>query len=556
MRSDRIKKGIEKAPNRSLLYAAGKVPSDMEKPFIGVATSFTDLIPGHTGMRELERAIEKGVHSAGGVSFLFGVPGICDGIAMGHSGMHYSLPSRELIADIIESIALAHGLDGLVLLTNCDKINPGMLMAAARLDIPSIIVTAGPMHTGNYKMKRRSLVRDVFEAVGNFKAKKIDACELRNLELAACPGSGACSGMYTANTTACLIEAMGMAYTGCATALADSAKKKRIAYLSGERVVALVNQNITPRKIMTQAAFENAIVVDMALSGSTNTVLHLPAIANEAGIKLKLERFDEISRKTPQLVKLEPAGDYFMEDLEYAGGIPAVMSVIRNKLKNNITVTGRSIMELIKEAVVYDNDIIRPLSKPYGKEGGIAILKSSEKWNLAPEGCVVKQSAVSEKMMKFTGKARVFDSEEDAMKSILENNIKKGDVVVIRYEGPRGGPGMREMLGPTSALVGMGMGESVALITDGRFSGGTRGPCIGHISPEAALGGTIGLIEDGDEIWINIPERRIGIKLNENDIEIRRLRQKKHHKKINSGWLARYSMLVQSASTGAILSKD
>jgi len=549
MRSDKIKKGIERAPNRCLLYATGKVTEDMDKPFIGVATSFTDLVPGHTGMRELERAIEKGVHSAGGVSFLFGIPAICDGIAMGHSGMHYSLPSRELIADMIESIAQAHQLDGLVLLTNCDKINPGMLMGAARLNIPSIIVTAGPMLAGNYKLIRRSLVKDTFEAVGNYQQKKIDANELKNLEMTACPGSGACSGMYTANTTACLIEVIGMSYTGCATALADSARKKRIAYVSGERVVAMVKQNLTPGKILTMNAFINAITVDMALSGSTNTVLHLPAIAREVGIELPLKKFDEISKKTPQIVSLQPGGEYFMEDLEYAGGIPGVLSVLKDRMKDNPTVSGKNIKTISSEGIVYNPEVIRCIKNAYRNEGGIAVLYG----NIAPDGCVVKQAAVNDKMMKFTGVARVFDGEEKAMKAIMDKNIKKGDVVVIRYEGPSGGPGMREMLSPTAALVGMGMSNSVALITDGRFSGGTRGPCIGHVSPEAAMGGPIAVLKDGDIISINIPGRSINAHLTSTDIEVRKAKWKRPPLKIKSGWLARYSKLVQSANTGAIL---
>ncbi len=549
MRSDKMKKGIERAPNRCLLYATGKSPHDMEKPFIGVATSFTDLIPGHVGMRELERAIEKGVHSAGGVSFLFGVPGICDGIAMGHVGMHYSLPSRELIADIIESVAQAHQLDGLVLLTNCDKINPGMLMAAARLDIPSIVVTAGPMMAGNYETKRRSLVRDTFEAVGNLQQKKINVKKLKDLELTACPGEGSCSGMYTANTTACLIEVLGMSYVGCATALAGSAKKKRIAYLSGERVVSLVKQHLTPKRILTKEAFNNAITVDMALSGSTNTILHLPAIANEIGIEISLKKFDEISKRTPQIVSIRPGGEYFMEDLEYAGGIPGVLFALKDKMKDNPTVSGRSIKVIAREGIVYDNDVIRSTRKAYRKEGGIAVLYG----NLAPDGCVVKQAAVGEKMMKFTGNARVFDSEEKAMQAIMEKKIKKGEIIIIRYEGPRGGPGMREMLSPTSALMGMGMGNSVALITDGRFSGGTRGPCIGHVSPEAALGGTIAIVKDGDVINIDIPNRTINIRLTSTDIDVRKAKWKEPVLKIKKGWLARYSQVVQSANTGAIL---
>jgi len=549
MRSDNVKKGVERTPNRALLYATGVCPEDIEKPFIGVATSFTDLVPGHVGMRDLEREIEKGVHAGGGVSFLFGIPGICDGIAMGHKGMHYSLPSRELIADSIESIAQAHQLDGLVLLTNCDKINPGMLMAAARLDIPSIIVTAGPMLSGRYMMKKLALVRDTFEAVGNFKAGKIDLTKLKDIEIAACPGQGSCQGMYTANTTACLIEVLGMSLCGCATALAGSAKKKRIAYHSGQQIVSMVRQNMTPRKIMTKEAFHNAITVDMALGGSTNTVLHLPAIANEMGIKLSLKMFDDISRTTPQIVSVEPGGGNLMEDVEYAGGLPAVLSVLNDKLKDSPTVSGKSIKMLAKGGVVYDSNIIRSRSRAFNKEGGIAILNG----NLAPDGCVVKQSAVSPKMMKFGGKARVFDGEESAMAAIMARKIKKGEVVVIRYEGPRGGPGMREMLSPTSALAGMGLDTSVALITDGRFSGGTRGPCIGHISPEAALGGPLAIVKDGDIINIDIPKRELSVKLTDVEIKVALAKWKAPAPRIHTGWLARYVRMVQSANTGAIL---
>ena len=411
MRSDKVKKGVERTPNRALLYALGLCPEDLNKPFIGIATSFTDLVPGHIGMRLLERAIEQGVRAGGGVPFLFGVPAICDGIAMGHVGMHYSLPSRELIADVVESVAQAHQLDGLVLLTNCDKITPGMLMAAARLDVPSIVVTAGPMVSGMYKGKRLSLVRDTFEAVGRYQAGKMKEEELENLALSACPGEGACQGLYTANTMACLTEAMGMSLVGCATSLAGSSKKRRIAYLSGERVVGLVKQNVSSRKIMTSDAFRNAIVVDMALGGSTNTVLHLLAVAREARVDLPLKTFDDISKVTPQVTNIRPGGEYFMEDLEYAGGVPGILSVLKNRLKDNPTVSGVNIKQITSSGKVYDNKIIRSQKNPYQKEGGIAILFG----NLAPEGCVVKQSAVQSKMMKFSGKARVFNSEELAM---------------------------------------------------------------------------------------------------------------------------------------------
>jgi len=556
MRSDKIKKGVERTPNRALLYALGLSPEELNKPFIGIATSFTDLVPGHMGMRLLERVIENGVHAGGGVPFLFGVPAICDGIAMGHTGMHYSLPSRELIADVVESVAQAHQLDGLALLTNCDKITPGMLMAAARLDIPCIVVTAGPMICGMYKGKRLSLVRDTFEAVGRYQAGKIKEQELENLALSACPGEGACQGLYTANTMACLTETMGMSLVGCATSLAGSSKKRRIAYLSGQRIVGLVKQNISSRKIMTFAAFRNAITVDMALGGSTNTVLHLPAIAKEAKVNLPLELFDQISRVTPQVASVEPGGEYFMEDLEYAGGVQGILSVLRNKLRDNPTVSGMAIKEIASQGKVCDNKIIRSQKNPYQKEGGIAILFG----NLAPEGCVVKRSAVQSRMMKFSGKARVFNSEELAMKAILSKRIKKGEVIVIRYEGPRGGPGMREMLSPTAALVGMGMDRDVALLTDGRFSGGTRGPCIGHISPEAAVGGPISVLEDGDIIQIDIPKRRLDVRLEDRDIKLRKVKWeekvgewKPPLPKIKEGWLSRYVRTVQSANTGAIL---
>ncbi|MBN1622663.1 MAG: dihydroxy-acid dehydratase [Endomicrobiales bacterium] len=547
MRSNEIKKGAVRSPNRCLLYGTGVSERGMGKPFIGIASSFTDLVPGHISMRDLERFIERGVESGGGTPFIFGVPAICDGIAMGHSGMNFSLPSRELIADVIESVARAHCLDGLVLLTNCDKITPGMIMAAARINIPSIVVTAGPMLTGQYKQKRRSLVRDTFEAVGQFQAGKMKEAELLELEMAACPGVGSCQGLYTANTMACLTEAMGMSLTGCATALAVSAKKRRIAYESGHRIVEMVKQNVVPRRILTPNAFRNAIMVDMALGGSTNTILHLPAIANEAGIKLPLDLFDEVSRHTPHIALLEPAGDQYMEDLEYAGGIPAVLSCFTKKLLSAITVNGKNILEIAKEHEVLNKEVIK-IHKPYSKEGGIAILKG----NLAPDGCVVKQAAVKDKMKTFTGKARIFDSEEAAMNSILKKKIKKGEVIVIRYEGPQGGPGMREMLGPTSAIQGMGLADHVALITDGRFSGGTRGPCIGHISPEAAAGGPIAALRDGDVIMIDIPKRQLTVRLTETDINVRLAKWAAPANKFKFGYLSRYSKLVSSANTGAV----
>ncbi len=549
MRSDRVKKGLERAPHRALLHATGLTKKELERPFIGIATSFNDLVPGHIGMRTLERFIEKGVHTGGGHAFLFGVPAICDGIAMGHTGMHYSLPSRELIADMIESVAMAHALDGLVLLTNCDKITPGMLMAAARTNIPSIVVTAGPMHTGMYRMKRRSFVRDTYEAIGKFKNKEISGEELADLEMCACPGGGSCQGMYTANTMACVTETLGMSLAGCATALEGSADKRRIAFDSGVRIVGMVEEDLTPRKIMTLDAFENAIRIDMALGGSSNTALHIPAIAHDAGIDLPLELFDKISKETPNIVKLEPAGDHFMEDLDYSGGIPAVMNRFKDVLKDNITVSQMTIKEIAEKGRVIDNDVIRTLDNAYYKEGGLAVLRG----NLAPDGAVVKQTAVSEKMKHFTGKAKCFDSEEKGMEAILANKIKAGDVVVIRYEGPKGGPGMREMLAPTATISGMGLADSVALITDGRFSGGTRGPCIGHISPEAMEGGPIAIVKDGDEIEIDIPNRKITLKVSDEEIKKRFETWKHPEPKIKTGWLARYAKVVTSANTGAVV---
>ena len=550
MRSDIIKKGLERTPHRALLYAAGISKKDLNKPFIGVATSFTDLIPGHIGMRDLERFIERGICSAGGVPFFFGVPGICDGIAMGHLGMCYPMALRELVADTIETVCNAHQLDGIVCLTNCDKITPGMLMGVARLNIPAIMVTAGPMLSGRYKLRKLAFVHDTYEALAKAKKREISSEELSCLEIEACPGAGSCQGLYTANTMACLTEAMGMSLVGCATSLAVSSKKRRIAQESGERIVELVKKNIRPLDIITKESLENAIVVDMALGGSTNTVLHLMALANEAKIKLDLKTFDRISRNTPHITNLEPAGPYFMEDLEYAGGIPAILKRLKDRLNNTLTVSGKKIYEIAKEAEIFDNEVIRPLNNPYHKQGGIAILFG----NLAPDGAVVKQSAVSPKMLKFIGKARVFDREEHAMQAILNRKINKGQVIVIRYEGPAGGPGMREMLAPTSAIVGMGLAEDVALITDGRFSGGTKGPCIGHISPEASAGGPIAILKDDDIIEIDIPKRKIEVKLTKEQIQERFKNWKPLPPKIKTGYLARYSKLVSSADKGAILS--
>jgi dihydroxy-acid dehydratase len=553
MRSDAIKKGLERTPHRALIKGTGVPESEMGKPFIGVATSFTDLIPGHVGMRDLERFIEKGVHSGGGYSFFFGIPGVCDGIAMGHKGMHYSLPTRELIADMVESIAEAHRLDGLVLLTNCDKITPGMLMAAARLDIPCIVVTAGPMLAGRGAAGRRfSFVTDTFEAMARYKAGVIDDQQLKICEDNACPGMGSCQGLFTANTMAVLTEAMGMSLPRCGTALAVSALKRRIAFASGEKIVDLVNRNVTPRSIMTAAAFENAIRVDLALGGSSNTVLHLLAIAHEAGVPLPLETFDLLAKETPQLSSMNPAGEHFMEDLDVAGGVLGVFRQLGDKIKDNPTLMGLSTHQLAASIENVDETVIRPLSNPIKPEGGLAVLFGS----LAPKGAVVKQSGVSAAMMRFEGVARCFDSEEGAMAALMGGKITAGDVVVIRYEGPKGGPGMREMLAPTAALMGLGLGDSVALVTDGRFSGGTRGPCIGHISPEAAEGGPIALVEDGDRVLLDIPARKLELLVDDRTLAVRRERWKAPVPKIRSGWLARYAKVVTSAYTGAITTAE
>ncbi len=552
MKSDAIKKGLERAPHRALLHATGITRDGLKKPFIGVASSFTDLIPGHIGMRDLERFIEKGVHSAGGYPFIFGVPGICDGIAMGHKGMHYSLPSRELIADMVESIASAHALDGLVLLTNCDKITPGMLMAAARLDIPAIVVTAGPMLAGRRKGKKLSFVRDTFEALAKARVGDITEDELCSLEIEACPGPGSCQGLYTANTMACLTEALGMSLSNCGTAPAATSEKRRIAFDSGERIVEMVAADVTPSKVLNEAAFENAIRLDLALGGSTNSILHLLAIANETETNVTLEMFDDLSKETPQLVNLRPAGDNFMEDLHYAGGIRAVQSALKDagKVKDSITVTKDTVFERIDSLDYIDDDVVKSVDNAYKVEGGLAVLKG----NIAPDGAVVKQSGVSDAMMKFTGGAKVYDAEEAAMKAIMAGDIKSGDVVVIRYEGPKGGPGMREMLAPTAAIMGMGLGDSVALITDGRFSGGTRGPCIGHISPEAAVGGPIALVKDGDKIELDIPARKLNLLISAEEMKSRQAAFQPREPKIKKGYLSRYAKLVTSSNTGAVMS--
>ncbi|WP_457567373.1 dihydroxy-acid dehydratase [Desulfurobacterium sp.] len=547
MRSDVLRE-FEKLPARALMMATGIRREDIDKPLIGIISSYTDLVPGHADMYALERFIERGVAAAGGTPFIVRVPAICDGIAMGHEGMRFSLPLREIIADSVEDVVNAHQLDGIVLLTACDKITPGMLMGAARVNIPAIIVTAGPMLAGRRGKERLDLVTHTFEAIGKYKAGELTLEELLEYEQTACPSSGACQGMFTANTMACLTEALGMSLPYCGTSPAPLAEKKRIAEASGERIVELVKQNIKSRDILTPTAFRNAIRVDLALGGSTNTVLHLPAIAYEAGVPFDIKLFDDLGRETPKICSMRPGGKYLMEDLHYAGGIPGVLNRLQTLIEDNPTVSGKPIKEIAAAGRIFDSDVIRPIDNPYKKEGGLAILYG----NIAPEGAVIKQGAVSDKMRIFKGKAKVFNCEEDAMKAVMNGEIKPGHVIVIRYEGPKGGPGMREMLAVTAAVMGMGLGESVALITDGRFSGGTHGPCVGHISPEAAEGGVIGIIEDGDEIYLNIPERKLELLVPEEEIKKRLENFKPLQKEVKSKLLRKYARLVSSASKGAV----
>jgi dihydroxy-acid dehydratase len=547
LRSDTVKRGLERAPHRAIWKCLGITEDDFSKPFIAVANSFTETVPGHMHLNRLVESVKAGVQVAGGVPFEFNTIAVCDGLAMGHEGMNYSLPSRELIADSVEVIVQAHRFDGLVLLTNCDKITPGMMMAAARLDIPSIVVTGGPMLSGFYK-GRKVDVTTIFEAVGEASAGKITEKDLKEIEDRAFPGCGSCNGMYTANTMACVAESIGMSLPGCATALAVSSEKARIAKKSGERVVGLVKEEIKPSNILTRKAFENAITVDMALGGSTNTVLHLKAIANEAGIGLPLEVFDEKARSTPHLCDMRPGGPHDLAELDAAGGISAVMRLLSDRLHlDAITVTGATVKENIKDAPLYDTDVIRPLENPVHKEGGIGVLSG----NLAPKGAVVKVIAVPSKMLVHKGPARVFNSEEETMKAILEKKIKAGDVVVIRYEGPKGGPGMREMLSPTAAIAGMGLIEFVALVTDGRYSGATRGLCIGHVSPEAAAGGPIAALQNDDIVQIDVPKRILNVVLKDEELKNRLAKWKPKPPKIQKGYLRRYWALVQSANDGA-----
>lgn len=547
MRSDVITKGIDKAPSRSLLRAVGLTDGDFSKPFIGIANSWNNIIPGHIHLDQLVDEVKNGIIEAGGVPFTFGVPGICDGIAMGHAGMRYSLASRETVSDCVELMVKAHCFDGWVGVTNCDKITPGMLMAAGRCDLPAVIVTGGPMKHGELGNERMDL-QNVFEALGEYKAGKVDQARVQQVENCACPGAGSCSGLFTANTMACLTEVLGLSLVGCGTAMADSKRKRDIARDSGRRIVELARQNKTPRSIVTEDSFKNAIRVDMAIGGSTNTALHLPAIAYDFGIKISLKTFDEISKEIPHLTSIRPSGQYVMGDFDRAGGVPAIMKRIKDHLYNEDTVSGKTVHEIADEARVMDEECIRPIDRPFHEQGGIAILFG----NLAPEGSVVKQAAVNEKMMRFEGSARVFNSEEEVSKAISEGKIVPGDVVVIRYEGPKGGPGMPEMLGPTSMIAGMGLSDSVALITDGRFSGATRGPCIGHVCPEAFEKGPIAAVVDGDRILIDILARKLEL-VGVNDKEMKkRLEKVKIIDRHPTGMLAKYRKLVGGANNGAI----
>lgn len=551
MRSDAIKAGRERAPHRALFKAMGYIEEELRRPLIGIANSWNELIPGHIHLDRIAKAVKEGVRLAGGTPLEFCTIGICDGIAMGHQGMKYSLPSRELIADSIEVMAMAYSFDGLVLIPNCDKIIPGMMMALARLDIPAIVISGGPMLAGNYRGKKVDLI-SVFEGIGEVASGRMTEEELSGLEEYACPGPGSCAGLFTANSMNCLTEALGIALPGNGTIPAVDARRIRLAKITGMKIVEMVREGLRPSKILTREAFENAIALDMAFGGSTNTLLHLPAIAKELGIELPLELFDRMSAKVPHICKLRPAGPHHLEDLDRAGGVMGILSELwKGGLVQGdvLTVSGKPLKELFAGRKVYDREVIRPLEDPYSKTGGLVVLFGT----LAPEGAVVKASAVVPEMLRHEGPARVFDSEEEALEAIISGKIQKGDIVVIRYEGPKGGPGMREMLAPTSAIVGMGMDKDVALITDGRFSGGTRGAAIGHVSPEAAVGGPIALVKNGDIIRIDIPKKKLDLLLPEDELRKRRGEWKPFKAKIGRGYLKRYSLLVNSASKGATL---
>ncbi|HOJ82041.1 MAG TPA: dihydroxy-acid dehydratase [Acetomicrobium flavidum] len=552
MRSDKIKKGISRAPHRSLLMADGYEKWEIERPWVGIANAYNSIIPGHMHLRSLVEAVKAGIYAAGGLPLEFPTIGVCDGLAMNHEGMRYSLASREHIMDSIEIMAKAHGFDALVLVPNCDKIVPGMAMAAARLNIPAIILSGGPMLAGRDVDKNVVDLSSMFEAVGKCAAGVITEDELGKLESIACPTCGSCSGMFTANTMNCMMEALGLALPGNGTIPAVFSERIRLAKATGRAIMQLLYKGITPRTILTKVAFINAIAVDMALGGSTNTALHLPAIAWAAGLDLPLSLFDQMSRRCPHICSMSPGGRYHIEDLFFAGGVQGVMSrLLEAGLIDGdlITVTGKTVAENLAEVRVLDDEVIRPVDRPYHAEGGLAVLYG----RLAPDGAVVKQSAVSQEMMIHTGPARIFDSEEEATEAIFSGKIKAGDVVIIRYEGPKGGPGMREMLGPTSALAGMGLDKCVALITDGRFSGATRGASIGHVSPEAAEGGPIGLLKDGDLIVIDIPARKLDVEVSDEELSLRRKQWKPILRKLDSPFLERYRAFVTSGAKGAVL---
>ena len=552
MRSEQIKTGVERTPNRSLLYALGYTDEELSRPLIGVVSSYNEIVPGHMGLDKIAEAVKAGIRAAGGTPVMFPAIAVCDGIAMGHVGMKYSLVTRDLIADSTEAMVMAHQFDGLVMIPNCDKNVPGLLMAAARLNIPTIFCSGGPMLAGKLNDGRRTCLSHMFEAVGAYHAGTLDEAGVREYEENACPSCGSCSGMYTANSMNCLTEAIGMALPGNGTIPAPLSARRRLAKHAGMQIMELIKRDIKPRDIMTPAAFHNAETVDMALGCSTNTMLHLPAIAHEAGVTIDLDEANAISAKTPNLCHLAPAGDTFMEDLERAGGVYAVMAELAKKNlidTSLLTCTGKTVAENLASVQNRDPEIIRPLENPYSQSGGIAVLKG----NLAQDGCVVKQSAVAPEMMVHRGPARVYNSEEEAIADIYAQKINPGDVVVIRYEGPKGGPGMREMLNPTSAICGMGLGESVALITDGRFSGATRGASIGHVSPEAAAGGTIALVEEGDMIAIDIPNCKIQLEVSDEELAKRRAAWVCPEPKVKTGYLARYAKMVTSADKGAIL---
>lgn len=547
MRSNEVKKGIDRVAHRALLKALGVLDTEMDRPFIGIANAYNTIVPGHMTLDKLTQAVKEGVYAAGGVPFEFGVIGICDGIAMGHEGMCFSLPSRELVADSIEAMVEAHRFDGLVVVGSCDKIIPGMLMAVLRLNIPAVVVTGGPMIPEKVNEQRVSIM-DAFEAAGRFKAGKINEFELKLYEDFCAPYCGSCQGLFTANTMQILTETLGLSLPYASTSPCASSRKLRIAKMSGQRVVELVKQNLKPLDIINEKSFENAITMDMLIGGSTNTVLHLPAIANEAGIKLSLDLFDEISRKTPHIVALDPASKDYVVDLDESGGVPMIIRKAKRFFHNELTVSGKKIYEIADTAVLRGRDIVRDVSNPYRKEGGIAILRG----NIAEKGSVIKTAALSEEMMKFEGVAKVFDGEKEALSAILNGKIEEGDVVVIRYMGPKGAPGMPEMLLPTAAISGMGL-KRVALLTDGRFSGATRGPCVGHISPEAAEGGNIALIKDGDVIKMDVKARSINAEVSKDEFAERREKWKPKERKLK-GYLAKYAKLVKGADEGAVLS--